>query len=153
MPALVRQVMMPDPATIAPDATVEDVVKAMREHELPGLPVVDGDDRLVGIVTESDLVIADDEGDLHIPHYIELFGGMVFLEPLRGFEARLKKAAAATARDMMTADPVTVEADDPVRKAARLIADSGHNRLPVVEGGRLVGVVTRVDVLGALAAE
>jgi CBS domain-containing protein len=153
MAALVRQVMTPDPATVTPDATVEDVVKAMRQHELPGLPVVDGDDRLVGIVTESDLVIADDEGDLHIPHYIELFGGMVFLEPLRGFEARLKKAAAATARDMMTSDPVTVEADDPVRKAARLIADSGHNRLPVVEGGKLVGVVTRVDVLGALAAE
>ncbi|HKP89753.1 MAG TPA: CBS domain-containing protein [Thermoleophilaceae bacterium] len=153
MAALVRQVMTADPVTVAPDATVEDVVRAMREQELPGLPVVDGDNRLVGIVTESDLVIADDEGDLHIPHYIELFGGMVFLEPLRGFEARLKKAAAATARDMMTADPVTVEADDPVRKAARMIADSGHNRLPVVEGGKLVGVVTRVDVLGALAAE
>jgi CBS domain-containing protein len=151
--ALVRQVMTADPVTVAPDASVEDVVRTMREHELPGLPVVDGDARLLGIVTESDLVIADDEGDLHIPHYIELFGGMVFLEPLRGFEARLRKAAAATARDMMTADPVTVEADDPVRKAARLIADSGHNRLPVTDGGRLVGVVTRVDVLGALAAE
>src|SRR3954451_8891283 len=112
MPALVRQVMTPDPATVAPDATVEDVVKAMWEHELPGLPFVDGDERLVGIVTESDLVIADDEGDLHIPHYIELFCVVVFLEPLRGLEARLKKAAAATARDMMTADPVTVDADD-----------------------------------------
>ena len=153
MPALVRDVMTADPPTVGPDATVEEVVRLMREHELPGLPVVDGDGRLVGIVTESDLVIADDEGDLHIPHYVELFGGMVFLEPLRGFEARLRKAAAATARDMMTADPVTVEADDPVRKAARLIADSGHNRLPVTDGGKLVGVVTRVDVLGALAAE
>ena len=153
MAALVRQVMTADPVTVTPDASVEDVVRLMREHELPGLPVVDGDARLLGIVTESDLVIADDEGDLHIPHYIELFGGMVFLEPLRGFEARLRKAAAASARDMMTADPVTVEADDPVRKAARLISDSGHNRLPVTDGGRLVGVVTRVDVLGALAAE
>jgi CBS domain-containing protein len=151
--ALVRQVMTADPVTVTPDASVEDVVRAMREHELPGLPVVDGDGRLVGIITESDLVIADDEGDLHIPHYVELFGGVVFLEPLRGFEARLKKAAASTARDMMTADPVTVDADDPVRKAARLIADSGHNRLPVLEGDRLAGVVTRVDVLGALAAE
>jgi CBS domain-containing protein len=153
MAGLVRQAMTQDPATVSPDATVEDVVRLMREHELPGLPVVDADDRLVGIVTESDLVIADDEGDLHIPHYIELFGGMVFLEPLRGFEARLKKAAAATAQEMMTSDPVTVEADDPLRKAARLIADSGHNRLPVTEDGRLVGVITRVDVLGALAAE
>jgi CBS domain-containing protein len=151
--ALVRQIMTADPVTVAPDASVEEVVRLMRTHELPGLPVVDGDGGLLGIVTESDLVIGDDEGDLHIPHYIELFGGMVFLESLRGFEARLKKAAAASARDMMTADPVTVEADDPVRKAARLIADSGHNRLPVIDGGRLVGVVTRVDVLGALAAE
>jgi CBS domain-containing protein len=145
--------MTADPVTVAPDASVEEVVRLMREHELPGLPVVDADGALLGIVTESDLVIADDEGDLHIPHYVELFGGMVFLEPLREFESRLKKASAASARDMMTADPVTVEADDPVRKAARLIADSGHNRLPVVDGGRVVGVITRVDVLGALAAE
>ena len=153
MAGLVRQIMSPDPVTVAPDASVEDVARLLRRHELPGLPVVDADGGLLGIVTESDLVIADDEGDLHLPHYVELFGGFVFLEPLRRYEGRLQKAAAATARDMMTADPVTVEADDAVRKAARLIADSGHNRLPVVEGGRLVGVITRVDVLGALAAE
>ncbi|MEA2308155.1 MAG: hypothetical protein QOG41_967 [Thermoleophilaceae bacterium] len=154
MPTLVRQAMTSDPVTVSPDASVEEIVRLMKEHELPGLPVVDADDRLVGIVTESDLVISDDEGDLHIPHYVELFGGMVFMpESVKRFEERFHKAAAATAREMMTADPVTVEADDPVRKAARLIADSGHNRLPVTDGGRLVGVVTRVDVLGALAAE
>src|SRR5205823_4692085 len=79
------------------------------------------------------------------------FGGVVFLEPLRRFEGRLHKAVAATAADMMTPDPITVEADDSARKAARLIADRGHNRLPVLVGGRLVGVITRVDVLGALA--
>src|ERR687885_2905517 len=111
MAALVRQVMNADPVTVTPDATVEEVVTAMRDHELPGLPVVDGDGRLVGIVTESDLVIADDEGDLHIPHYVELFGGLVFLEPLRRFEERLKKAVAATASQMMTADPQTVGPD------------------------------------------
>src|SRR5437016_3186329 len=145
--------MTQSPVTVHPDASVEEVVRTLQHHELPGVPVVDDDDHLLGIVTESDLVLSDDEGDLHIPHYLELFGGIVFLEPLRRFEGRLRKAAAAAARDMMTRDPVTVEADDPVRKAARLIADSGHNRLPVVDDGRLVGVVTRVDVLGALAAE
>ena len=153
MPGLVREIMTTDPVTVDPEATVEEVVRLMRRHELSGLPVVDANDHLLGIVTESDLVLSDDEGDLHIPHYLELFGGIVFLEPLRRFEGRLRKAAAAAARDMMTRDPVTVEADDPVRKAGRLIADSGHNRLPVVDDGRLVGVVTRVDVLGALAAE
>src|SRR2546423_2435635 len=154
MAGLVRDVMTTDPVAVPPDASVEEVVRTMREHELPGLPVAEPDGTLVGIVTESDLVIADDEGDLHIPHYVELFGGMIFMpEAVRRFEDRFHKAAAASAREMMTRDPVTVEPDDPVRKAARLIADSGHNRLPVVEDGRVVGVGTRVDVLGALAAE
>jgi CBS domain-containing protein len=114
--------------------------------------VVDADGRCVGIVTEADLVLPDDEGDLHIPHYINLFGGTVFLEPLGRFEERLRKAFASKAEDMMTRDPRTVEPDTTVREAARIIHESGHNRLPVVEGERLVGVVTRVDVLGALAA-
>ena len=151
--ALVRQMMTPDPVAVHPDTTVEEVVRTLRKHELPGVPVVDSDGRLLGIVTEADLVLSDDEGDLHIPHYIELFGGFVFLEPLRRFEGRLRRAVAATAADMMTPDPITVEADDSVRKAARLIADKGHNRLPVLDSGRLVGVITRVDVLGALATE
>jgi CBS domain-containing protein len=149
---LVRDIMDPSPATVRPDSPVEDVVRTLRDHELPGVPVVDEEGRVVGIVTEADLVLPDDEGDLHIPHYINLFGGTVFLEPLSRFENRLRKAFASTAEDMMTADPETVGPDTTVREAARIIHESGHNRLPVVEDGRLVGVVTRLDVLGALAA-
>src|SRR5207244_13172795 len=125
----------------------------VQHRGLAGVRVVDDADHLLGIVTESALVLSDDEGDLHIPHYIELFGGLVFLERLRRFEDRLHKAVAASASDMMTRDPVTVEADDSARKAARLIADTGHNRLPVIDGDRLAGVVTRVDVLSAPPGE
>jgi CBS domain-containing protein len=152
MAELVREIMDSTPATVAMDAPVEDVVRTLREHELPGLPVVDPEGRCVGMVTEADLVLPDDEGDLHIPHYINLFGGTIFLEPLGRFEERLRKAFASRAEDMMTRDPQTVPPDASVREAARIIHESGHNRLPVVEDGRLVGVVTRVDVLGALAA-
>jgi CBS domain-containing protein len=152
MSALVRDIMDPEPATVRPDTPVEEVVQTLRRNELPGLPVVDEDGRVVGIVTEADLVLPDDEGDLHIPHYINLFGGTIFLEPLSRFERRLRKAFASTAADMMSADPDTVSPDTTVQEAARIIHGSGHNRLPVVEDGRLVGVVTRVDVLGALAA-
>jgi CBS domain-containing protein len=149
----VRDIMDADPVTVGEDATVEEVVRTLRGHELPGVPVVDADGRCVGIVTEADLVLPDDEGDLHLPHYIDLFGGFVFLEPLQRFEERLRKAFAAKASDMMSADPDTVGPDSSVNDAARVIHDSGHNRLPVVEeDGRLLGVVTRVDVLGALAA-
>jgi CBS domain-containing protein len=102
-------------------------------------------------VTEADLVLPDEEGDLHLPHYIDLFGATVFLEPLQRFEHRLRKAFASSARDMMTTEPVTVSPDTTVEQAARIVHERGHNRLPVVEDGRLVGVVTRVDLLGALA--
>ena len=153
MADVVREIMDSEPETVSPDTDVEEVVRLLRENELPGVPVVDGDGRCVGIVTEADLVLPDDQGDLHIPHYINLFGGTVFLEPLGRFEQRLRKAFASKAGDMMTSNPDTVDPDTSVRDAARLIHESGHNRLPVVdEDGRLVGVVTRVDVLGALAA-
>ena len=149
----VSDIMDASPATVHPGTRVEEVVSVLRQHELPGVPVVDTEGRCVGIVSEADLVLPDDQGDLHIPHYINLFGGTVFLEPLGRFEKRLRKAFASTAEDMMTADPDTVAPDTDVKEAARLIHESGHNRLPVVdEDGRLVGVVTRLDVLGALAA-
>ena len=152
MPDRVSEIMDPNPVTVSPDTSVEDVVAALRKHELPGLPVVDADGQLVGIVTETDMVLQDDQGDLHIPHYVNLFGGTVFLESLHGYEDRLRKAFASSAKDLMTRDPDTVGPDTSVREAARLIHEKGHNRLPVVEDGRLVGVVTRLDVLGALAA-
>jgi CBS domain-containing protein len=153
MPQLVRDIMDPEPATVTGDADIETVVRLLREHEVQGLPVVDGEGRLRGIITETDLVIGDEQGDLHIPHYIELFGGQVFLEPLQHFESRLRKAFASKAADMMTRHPTTISPDAPVRQAAHVISETGHNRLPVTEGDRLVGIVTRVDVLGALARE
>jgi CBS domain-containing protein len=154
MAPTVSDIMDADPVTVTPEMPVEAVVRALRGAELPGLPVVNDAGRLLGIITESDLVMAGDEGDLHLPHFIELFGGIVFLESLRHFEERLKRATAAKARDMMTEDPTTIGPDASVHEAGRLIARSGHNRLPVVDGeGHLVGMVTRVDVLGALTQD
>ena len=150
MPA-VRQLMDDALPTVAPHDTVEKVVHLMRELDLPGLAVVNDGGRCVGIVTEDDLVIADEEGDLHLPHMISLFGGVVFLERFGRFEDRLRKAAAAEVTDMMTADPITVDADAPAQEAARIMASKKHNRLPVVEHGRYVGVVSRADVLESLA--
>ena len=149
----VRDIMDSSPATVSPDTPVEELVAVLRDHGIPGVPVVDGEGRCVGMVTEADLVLPDDQGDLHLPHYINLFGGTVFIESLGRYEQGLRKAFASTAEDMMTREPDTVAPGASAKEAARLIHDTGHNRLPVVEdGGRLVGVVTRLDVLGALAA-
>jgi CBS domain-containing protein len=153
VPLTVADIMDLDTPTVTPEDTVESVLRVLRENELPGVPVVNTGGRCVGIITEADLVMTGENADLHLPHYFELFGGFVFLERLGHFEERLRKATAALARDLMTEDPVTIEAGATVHEAARLISRSKHNRLPVVEHGRLVGVVTRVDVLDALVRE
>jgi CBS domain-containing protein len=143
--------MQRHPVSVHPDADVESLLRLMRKHELQGVPVVDADHTLLGIVTEADLVISDEDADLHLPHHIDLWGGVIFLESIKHYEERLRRAFAATVADMMTPNPVTVSPEDSVRDAAHLIAKRRHNRLPVVDGeGRLVGVVTRVDVLDAL---
>ena len=153
MALTVRDIMETDvPAVYAMDP-VESVLKVLRAHELPGVPVINEGGRCVGIITEADLVLSEEDADLHLPHYFQLFGGLVFLEPLSHFEDRLRKATAALARDLMTEDPVTIEPTATVHEAARMIARSKHNRLPVVEHGTLQGVVTRVDVLDALTRE
>jgi len=147
----VAEIMHQEVATVQPDTDVGTLLRLMRERELPSVPVVDEDRRVVGIVSEADLVIRDEDADLHLPHHIDLWGGVIFLEPIKHYEERLRRAFAATVADMMTPDPVTVRPEDPIREAAHLIAERRHNRLPVVDDqGRLVGVVTRVDVLDAL---
>jgi len=146
----VADIMERDPVTVSPEDSVETLLRTLRDHELPGVPVVNGGGRPIGIVTEADLVMVDEEEDLHLPLHIDLFGAQIFLGPVKRFEERFKKAIAATVADMMTPDPITVDSDTDVREAARIIAERRHNRLPVVEHGRLVGVVTRLDVLEAL---
>jgi CBS domain-containing protein len=151
--ATVRDIMEVGVPTVHPYDSTETVLRRMREHEMPGIPVVNEGDRCVGIITEHDLVMAAEEDDLHFPHWFELFGGVAFLESPKRFEERLRKAMGNLARDLMTEDPITISPDASVEEAARVIARSKHNRLPVVEHGRLVGVVTRVGVLDALTAD
>ncbi len=149
--ATVADIMERDPIAVGRDDDVESVIRVLREHELPGVPVVNGSGRLVGIITENDLILRDEQADLHLPHHLDIMGGVIYLESMKHFEERITKAFASTGEDMMTADPITVTPDAPVEEAANLIAKHKHNRLPVVDDdGRLVGVVTRLDVLDAI---
>src|SRR5262245_19554651 len=121
----------------------------------PGpIPVIDTEGKVVGIVSESDLILSEEESDLHLPHYLNIMGGIVFVGSMKGFEERLNKAFATNVRDLMTPDPVIVSVGDSAETVAKKIADSHHNHLPVVDGdGRLAGMVTRADALAALVAE
>src|SRR3954462_2065414 len=127
MPLTVRDIMLVDVPPVYPEDPIERVVQIMREHELPGVPVINEGGRCVGIITESDLIMAGEKEDLHLPHYVELFGGFVFLESTRKFEGRLPKATGATAPDVMTENPLTIDPDATVDEAARVIARHKHN--------------------------
>jgi CBS domain-containing protein len=137
--------------TVSPDADARSAIELMATTDKGAIPVLDQARRVVGIVSESDLVISDEEADLHLPHYLDIMGGVIFVGSMKGFEERLNKAFAAKVSDLMSADPIVVQADDDAEEVARVIAEKHHNHLPVVDAdGRFAGLVTRADALAAL---
>jgi len=144
----VADIMERKVVTVAPEATVHELVLLLQSKDVGGVPVVDGDGRLVGIVTEGDLVIED--ADVRLPHYFELLGNLVYLGGRKKFEERLKKMVGNAVSDVMTTEVFTVAPDDPVAKAANIMVDKKVNRVPVVEGDRLVGIVARHDIIRLL---
>jgi CBS domain-containing protein len=145
------EIMDADVPAISPDADARNAIELLARTEKGAIPVVDEERRLVGIVSESDLILSEEESDLHLPHYLNIMGGIVFVGSMKGFEKRLEKAFATKVSELMTADPVVVRGDDDAETVAKTIADKHHNHLPVVDGeGRLAGLVTRADALAAL---
>lgn len=145
------EIMNADVPTVSPDDDARAAIDLLAKTEVGAIPVVDDDRRVVGIVSESDLILSDEESDLHLPHYLNIMGGIVFVGSMKGFEERLNKAFATEVSELMTADPVVAQADQDVESVAKTIADKHHNHLPVVDAeGRFAGMVTRADALAAL---
>src|ERR1044072_6272391 len=139
---------------VSPDADARSAIELLAKTDKGAIPVVDDDRRVVGIVSESDLILSDEESDLHLPHYLNIMGGIVFVGSMKGFEKRLDKAFATKVSELMTADPIVVKDFEAADRVAKKIADSHHNHLPVVNaGGRLAGMVTRADALAAVVGD
>jgi CBS domain-containing protein len=144
---LVRDFMTRDVLTVRPDTPIQQIISVLAGQAISGLPVVEGD-RLVGIVSEGDLVMR--EKPLHLPAAIAFLGEMLVVEnPQRTFED-LRRHVGATAADVMTREVQTIGPDAPIEEAARIMHDRDLKRLPVLEGGRLVGILTRKDLIRAL---
>ena len=145
------EIMNADGPTVSPDDDARTAIDLLSKTDLGAIPVVDDDRRVVGIVSESDLVLSEEESDLHLPHYLNIMGGIVFVGSMKGFEDRLEKAFATRVSELMTADPVVAHNYEAADRTAKKIAESHHNHLPVVDAdGHLEGMVTRADALAAL---
>jgi CBS domain-containing protein len=139
-------VMTPDVITVQTDATLEHVVALMLDHHISGIPVMDGDS-LVGIVTEGDLLRRVEIGtDAHRSRWLEALSGAT---PLAADYARTHGRKAS---EVMTHGAIAVEDDTPLAEIVRLLEARRIRRVPVLRDGKLVGIVSRANVLRALAS-
>jgi CBS domain-containing protein len=130
--------------TLEPDETVEGVIKLFAESGISGAPVVD-DGRLIGIVTEGDLIFRD--ADVKAPGFLDILGGMIPLGSWDEYRNEALKSAGVTVDEVMTSDPITISPDATLAEASTIMADKGVKILPVAEGDVLRGVITRMDIL------
>ena len=140
----VGDVMETDWPTLGPESTVEEAIKFFAEERVSGAPVVE-DGRLVGIITEGDLIFQD--ADVKAPGFLDILGGIVPLGDTDEYRREALKSAGVTVGEVMTNEPVTITPEATLAETATIMAERRKKILPVIEGGRLVGVITRMDIL------
>jgi CBS domain-containing protein len=145
----VREVMTTDVLTFRPEDRVEDAYREMTGRGVDGGPVVDEDGAVVGMLTTDDLLVQ--ETKLHFPTVISLLaGGIELPSSKRRFEEELRKAVGSNVADVMTDKVHACAPDDTLERAATVMHDRDVSRLPVTEGGKLVGIIARGDILRAV---
>ena len=137
--------------TVSPETSIAELAKTLENRQIGGVPVVDQDGRLVGVITQSDLV--DRARDLELPPAINILDLHIYLQIPSHLIQRVEKMLGTTVGDCMTANPVTVAPDTPVSQIAGLMAKQKVHTIPVVKAGKIVGVIGKMDLVRAMARE
>ncbi len=148
---LAREVMTSEVVTVSPGTPVTEAAKTLSENHIGGAPVVDNNGALIGIISESDLILRDVK--LHFPNYISFLDSIIYLESLSKFEEQLKKAVGAKVKDVMTTGVQTVTGDETVEDVATLMVDKDISRVPVVQDSRVIGIITKGNIVRLLGRE
>lgn len=147
----VADIMTKDVITVRRETTIRELANIFETRHVGSLPVVDNNGSLVGIVSASDLI--EQGRSLHIPTVISLFDWVIPLGGERSLERDLQKITAQTVGEVCSADVVTIKPNEPVSTAADIMSTHKLHALPVVEGGKLVGIVARIDIIRNLIAK
>jgi CBS domain-containing protein len=143
----VSDIMTKNVIVIAPDTPVSKIAEILYKNDFTGVPVVDGD-KVVGIVTEADLVMRNSK--IHMPTYIQLLDSVIYLESPKHLEEELHKILGLTAKEIMTTQVATIDPDSSIEDLATLITDNHINPVPVCKKGKLSGIVSRADLVKLL---
>jgi CBS domain-containing protein len=136
----VRDVMTANVASVGPDASLKQVAELLVERGVSGVPVVDADRRVLGVVSEADIIVKA---------VTRPAAGNILAQLSGREDADERRLNATTAYEAMSEPAVTIEADRPISEAARVMVDAGVNRLPVVVDDCLAGIVSRADLVRA----
>jgi len=143
------EIMSTDIKTIKRNTSIEEIAHILTENNISGLPVVDDDNIVIGMVTQKDLLYKDIEP--RFPAVVEILGGLIFLRGVGKYREELRKVLATEAEGIMTRNVITVNEDTEVERIAQLMVEKDINRVPVLKDGRLTGIVSRADMVRYVA--
>ena len=143
-----REIMSTDVITLTPEMDFVTAAKILLDNRVNGAPVVDREDRLVGILCQSDLIAQQKR--MPVPTLLTVLDSFIQLTSVKTIEKQVRKIAALTVAEAMTPDPITVQPDTYIETIAALMVDSNLHTLPVIEDEKLVGIIGKEDVLKTL---
>jgi len=144
----VKDIMTKELITVSPDTEIVQATKLLLENRINGIPVTDETGKLVGILCQSDLIAQQKK--LPIPSFFTFLDGLITLTSIKQIEKQVQKIAAITVAQAMTPNPVTVQPETDIETVAALMVDKNFHTIPVVDKGKLVGIVGKEDVLKTL---
>ncbi len=147
----VREIMTTNVITVRRETAVHAIAKLMHENNVSGIPVVDEAGRVIGIITELDMIVRNTR--LELPAFIQILDlARIPLETPGHYQKRLQHILGTCASDIMTDKVVTIKPDAEVEDLAELMIKRRFNPVPVVENGRLVGIISRADLIKMMAS-
>lgn len=147
----VREIMTTRVHFVHIDTPVHEVARLMSTHDVSGVPVLDNADTVVGIVTELDLIVRN--GRLELPVFLQLFDAVIPLEMPGHLSNRLRHMLGTRAEDVMTRDVHHVDPELEVADLVHVMVKHRANPVPVLEDGRLAGIVSRSDLIRMMATD
>jgi CBS-domain-containing membrane protein len=145
-----KDIMTKDVITVRPDATIDDLARLLVKHDISGVPVVDDKGRLRGIVTENDLITKNSR--LHLPTILRLFDAYIPLGTGK-MEDEMRRMAASRVDEICTKEVITVDCEASAEYIATIMTEKKIHLLPVLEEGKLAGIIGKKDVIRGMAGD